>query len=906
MRRLVLSVLLCLTLTGNVYAQGLGGFFRKLAETPRATTTTLDTSATTATADAAVTTSTADTSTTVSAADFPTSVSLVDSLTSGTAKASVADLFSLDVSEKKKAGKFVYSIPKPGDPDAGGLGGWRVDLSLPSALASLRSAEGEDGEGELTLEFPRLSKAGIVRNVCEDREALARGRFLGARIFVPGTDDTLNLSVQLVAFHDQWGGFSTLPSRPLRPGKWTKVYWLLGAGDSDWESLGGTVAWNDTMRFHLSRVGFRFYSKPPEFSPTGGSREKEAPSEEALRIRIADVAIEGLDDPRPSLEVVERPRFAAGEGSGRAPAVRRGKRFEMAFDLSRAYENPYDPDCVAVDVDYFTPSGTSLTLPAFYFQDYLRRRLSNGAEQCEPRGEACWKARFTPREAGTHAYRIRVADRFRDEVYTTTRTFEVLDAPFRGFVRLDPDDGHYMSFDDGSFFYPVGLIIRCPYDVRCTYHYEFEPTPGKGTFVYDKVMRKMAESGMNFTRIWMSAWWLSLEWNKGIRGDYEGLGRYSQMSAWRLDHILGLAEELGIYVDLTFQNHGQFSLRIDNEWADNPYNSENGGSVASPEWFWTDETSRDLVRKRLRYIAARWASSPAVAWWELSNEIDLVHKYKAHYKSIADWHGEMAGYLRSVDPYGHITTTHYIGHNFDPKMFKLPEMEVVQANGYDFDMVRSIPRMLNKFRNSSPFKPSIINEFGIGGTRAALQHNLHSGLWASSVYPFCGPAIFWYFQYVDGSDQYYQYEALTRFHEGEDYRNRDFIENLTVKVQTGEEEEASPADGGGEKKTEAEKPDVEIIGMGNIRAARLWIYDRRIYREVYEKPVIRPVDPTPLEIGQWEVGRYRIEFWDTWKGGLIPGATLTVTHSGGPFRFTTPPFERDIACKIERIGDGPE
>ena len=67
-------------------------------------------------------------------------------------------------------------------------------------------------------------------------------------------------------------------------------------------------------------------------------------------------------------------------------------------------------------------------------------------------------------------------------------------------------------------------------------------------------------------------------------------------------------------------------------------------------------------------------------------------------------------------------------------------------------------------------------------------------------------------------------------------------------------------------------------------------------------------------------GRYRVEFWDTWKGDVLATAMVDCLASDEkegegakpddsanapvPLTFQTPLFESDIAVKVDRVADG--
>ncbi len=737
---------------------------------------------------------------------------------------------------------------------------WRFSHDLSSPRAKTPDLEYDDQTGALkwNLQFPQGGTA--ARLISTDREAWGRAVGVSADVYLP-EGAPVDLTAQIALRHDVWGWFVAKPTQQLQPGKLNRLYWPLDASSSIWESLGGSIVWNNTMRRNLSRVALRCF----------GETEWSGPLEwSALRL-------EGVNRALAPLQAVDVHTVTANP--------RQGDRVELAFDLTRAYDNPYDPDQITVDVEFHVDGKDQSTImPAFYFQNYARGRLKNGHETLEPVGQAHWRVRYTPQEAGTHSYTIRISDKHGDSWESTSQDFDVAPGKFKGYIRVDPEDKRWLSFTSGQFFYPVGLIVRSPDDERELYEYEFDTPEGWGTYAYDLYFESMARAGLNFTRIWMSAWWVAIEWSHGYDKSYPGTGRYNQRNAWRLDYIVDLARKKGIYIDLTLHNHGQFrASNFDQEWYDNPYYRGRGGPVDEPTEFWTDAEARKLMRRRLRYIVARWGASPSIAWWELCNEVNLISDYDS--KSISRWHDEMAKYINAIDPYRNMTTAHFTAGLFDPSVIGLPSMAVSQSTAYRGDMVE---RGMELFRQHAVFrKPVYINEFGVGKSYPLLESNLHAGLWSSTVMPFSGSALFWWWTWVEGAEQYYQFTNIVRFQEGEDYRNEDMA--LIVPRVLSSTRRANPAS-------------PRAVGMQNERKARIWIYDPAIYRVEGREPappVKRNIKADTVVLDYLEAGRYRVEYWDTWEGRVFK--TDERKHSGGTFKLNTPVFERDIAVKLDKI-----
>ena len=53
-------------------------------------------------------------------------------------------------------------------------------------------------------------------------------------------------------------------------------------------------------------------------------------------------------------------------------AIPQYEKFEISFQLSGEWSNPFDPDEIAVDGIFQTPDGKTMTMPGFFFQDFQR------------------------------------------------------------------------------------------------------------------------------------------------------------------------------------------------------------------------------------------------------------------------------------------------------------------------------------------------------------------------------------------------------------------------------------------------------------------------------------------------------------------------------------------------------
>ncbi|MEK7675744.1 MAG: glycoside hydrolase family 2 TIM barrel-domain containing protein [Verrucomicrobiota bacterium] len=227
-----------------------------------------------------------------------------------------------------------------------------------------------------------------------------------------------------------------------------------------------------------------------------------------------------------------------------------------------------------------------------------------------------------------------------------------------------------------------------------------------------------------------------------------GPGRYKLDEAWRIDYLVNLAERLGIRLMCCLET--QQYLRRDAWWAQFSYNAANGGPVTTPADFFVNPHADAFFRKRLRYIVARWAYSPAVFSWQFWNEVSACNDFRP--EPAAAWHRRMAQYLRSIDPYGHIIHSNFGNMDGYQEVDGLPEMEVVSSNIYSRrDMGRTAvwgARMMTaRYR-----KPYLLTEYGVGHRGGWVKEDpsgviVHNGLWGAVVGGRAGAGMPWGWDY---------------------------------------------------------------------------------------------------------------------------------------------------------------
>jgi hypothetical protein len=532
-------------------------------------------------------------------------------------------------------------------------------------------------------------------------------------------------------------------------------------------------------------------------------------------------------------------------------------KFQVTFQLTSAYANPFDPDEVDAELTVVTPSRDTLVVPAFWFQDFARSRTSTD-EILAAVGSLCWMARFSPTELGIHTYYIGVAD---STGYNRSpdSTFAAIASSDPGFVGRSAADSRLFEFSNGDPYVPRGQNIAWATNL--------------GTYDYDTYVNAMTANGENWMRIWMTHFYRgqSLEWNASHwTGYFHGLGVYSQECAWKLDYIIEFARQHGIRIQLVTQHHGQFSTSTDANWADNPYNVANGGMLTAPQQFFTNAQAKQLYKRKLRYMVARWGYSTSILCWEFWNEVQYTNNYSP--STVASWHGEMGQYVDSIDPWHHLLTTS--ARETDSVIWSRPEIDCTQLHLYVGEVTNTIRSKVISMWSYG--KPVIAGEFGYypheQGWADTDGTHLHNGIWSAAM-AMTGAMPWWWDNYIYPNNLYYHFAGLAGFFEGEDLRHPRL-------------EPVSPAVGGNAA--------ARSYAIGDSTCAYLWIKDAG-----------NEIGGTPQDTlrGVWAKvpgmasGTYSVEFWNTFTGTMT--STDEVECSGDTLSIAVPAFHLDVGIKVK-------
>ena len=737
------------------------------------------------------------------------------------------------------------------------------------------------------------------------------------------------------------------------------------------------TAWTDYSRQRLQEIGLHVYSTHPRFTlKTGRVQNLTARFDNIRGVVFPQTAPE----PKTQITLVDLATQVSGTPSSKPAPAMRGSLVEYHVKVNKAFANPFDARDCDLSAVITTPSGKTARVPAFFDQLCERREATPGGDEIvEPVGGEFFTVRYRAQENGPHALRFELRERGRydvarkwipDDRFTpqgegqaaTERhwpfpdyprglnedgrrpvdkvtfvpgtltamldlgpaAFTVVESstPFHGFVRVAKDKRHF-EFDDGSFYFPIGPCLRSPSDTRIPYRSpkyarEIIDALGKrGTYQYDEYFNAFGKAGINWARVWMCSWWGALEWRRDWPG-YQGLGRYNLANAWRMDYVVALAEKNNIHMNVAVTNHGQFTLDIDSEWANNPYNAALGGPLTAPCEMFTRGEAKINHQNKLRYVAARYGHSPAVMAFALFSELEFTEEYERslhlderhrHFltdhpaPSIESWHSEMAAFLKSVDPNRHLVTTHFSHPERGEGTLAVPEIDIATSNAYSaFDNLAhggmDASAALHDFwlgnddgtiKGFHIFdKPGLVEEQGrhwMGmdagretNTKSELDADLHAGLWGSVVLPLSGATGYWWWLHVHFENRYGDYRALAKFIEGEDFRPL--------------------ADEAPLKPVFRSLPKSPLLGRAMKSDRRMFAW---IYHELtpYGDQQPETVEHAVMNIGGLRPGKYRVEFWDTYKGEKISAMDLDYPPDKTGVEIKLPPVARDIAMKIK-------
>ncbi|MBM7567262.1 fibronectin type III domain-containing protein [Paenibacillus sacheonensis] len=554
--------------------------------------------------------------------------------------------------------------------------------------------------------------------------------------------------------------------------------------------------------------------------------------------------------------------FANVSANTAAPAVY-GK-YELTFDLSTTYDNPFNPDEADVRAYFLTPGGQTEVVPAFYRSDSSPK----------------WAVRYSPRLQGSYSAYLKVTDaNGTGQSSASAFTAGPAAAGSRGF----------MAAAGSRFTDSLGKQITL---LGTNYAWS---SPNEIL----SAMPQYKAAQMNVMRVWLNCWWANYApeygpvttYQNGIGMTYQGIGRYQLENSARMDTLMETARDNGLYIMLTLNSFGDFFY----DWAYHAYNTANGGPSSWSDNntdFWTNPTAIAYQKKLLRYIFARWGYSTSLGMLEYWNEAD---NHVNDYANKPYWHEAVDTYWKSLDFYHHPTTTSFawmdqLGFN-QTSWGPLTTLNAVNhhfyidsKNGMDI-WESNIKYSLANYGN----RPTFIGEVGYTGPGAGTlgapltKRFVHDGIWGPVFRAgAAGANLLW----VEDQDPVLSgfnlppvykefYNAFAGFIKPEEY----YLPSMP-HVDYG-----------------LQSNDAKVGAFKNADRALLWVNDTQA---TYDVGTPRTVSGMSFTLPSMNNGTYDIRFVDTVSGATM--STATAAASGGNLVLAIPSFARDIAVKVVRQG----
>jgi len=559
---------------------------------------------------------------------------------------------------------------------------------------------------------------------------------------------------------------------------------------------------------------------------------------------------------------------------GSHPATaRRGGLFELTFPFFGNFSNPYDPGQISVRFTFTAPSGAKTAVDGFVHQPFYPSCGGPcGVLNLTPEESPQWMVRFSPDEPGTWIF-VGTVEAYGEQVTGPVGQFSVEDTPMPEVVQVSATDPTRLGLPDGSPFILRGVNAGWG-----------EASYGGNTGNYDALFSGMKAADMNATRLIMVPESFALE--------VENPGRYRLQAAYLLDYALERARRAGLRAILVLDSFESLTTG----WAESPYNAANGGPCAAPEDFWTHPGARNLVKRRIRYITARWGYSSQILAWELWREVDRVPGAETPEgrQAIIDWHADIIAWIEVMDPREHLVTTSLgwpalgVGEWNGAALWSLPGLDFLTVHLYDLAPTDQSVTSYMAFQTALTQKPHLVEELAVSATSGAEtlaldpnHYGLHNGIWGSLLGGGLGAAMSWWWNdYVAANELFDEYEVLWKV-----------VGDL-------------PWTGDGPAQIVGAGAGFTVYGRQAEDRAVLWVKNEGAAWCCPQKPAGHTPDAVDVDfiVEGLTPGTYRVEWRDpSWYGVFLEQEVIVEAGAGLPISRSG--LVHDWAVRIARDGD---
>lgn len=323
-------------------------------------------------------------------------------------------------------------------------------------------------------------------------------------------------------------------------------------------------------------------------------------------------------------------------------------KYELRLTIDAVYSNPFNPDEISIQAVFHAPSGREWRIDGFYNYSAWN---------------SLWMLRFSPDEAGAWRYRLEVRDK-NGTATSPERSFTVIPSGNKGPLQI-ASNKRYLEHADGTPFYGVGFWYNDSYAAF-----------NRGRIDPDELGR-LKQLGVNYISTFITP----------LETMASGLGRYDQNICGRLDEVFDMCEKHDIQLSLNIWFHSYLSATVwgggNVRWQTNPYQL-----VCDARDFYSSEEAWRYQEQLYRYMIARWGYSRSLAIWFVVDEVNGTDGWvSGDSLGAARWGARVHDFLKSNDPYKHLTTGTRSGGikewwHEGYEIFDLAAREIYEAQGF--------------------------------------------------------------------------------------------------------------------------------------------------------------------------------------------------------------------------------
>jgi hypothetical protein len=456
--------------------------------------------------------------------------------------------------------------------------------------------------------------------------------------------------------------------------------------------------------------------------------------------------------------------------------VGRFEKYEIALDLSRRYDDPFDPETIDIEATFTAPSGREIRVSGFYFLDYpqadLMQRCERGVSHERPpavggHADAHWRVRFTPQEEGRYRAHLVARDKH-GSCRLELPAWTAAASTNPGFVHAKPGR-RILQHETGRPFVPIGECVWNCYSLQD----------------YEDNLAIYPRWGMNSCRFFTaydSPLFIDNAFYAG--GGRRPLGQYDLFALRQLDRLFEIAARYGVSLMPCLEMFNAFRATPPYaRWDESCFNAKNGGPCRSVGEFFTDETAIRLYERKLRYFMARYGYSPNLFCIQLFAEANYVEDYDE--ADVRAWHHRIGRFIHAIDPYGHLVSTSLADWEAQDKtLYADPALDLVLNENYnarDFagDLIQDNQGILARY-GKPVFDGEAGLQFGELHVRDERGLFLHNGIWASVLSGACGTPFNWFHDTTREKNWLPSSRAFAEFLAGRDLRGLKPVEAKVV------------------------------------------------------------------------------------------------------------------------------